>query len=274
MTLENREYISTGILELFAAGSLPEIEASNVEDMIRKYSDVREEYESIIRLMHLITLQNLETPSLTVKENIFNEINEIKSNKSGKHESIRASEGVAIRGWNSYRFLMAACIALLMFSLAGNYFLWRRLKFTETEKEILADQRKLMVQELEVVNTKLGTASNDMKIMTDRNYKMIEMNGLEKSPDSKAVAFWNPSTGKVYVGVSSLPVPPKDKQYQLWGISDGKPVDAGVMDVDPSDKSLHEMKNLRNAQAFAITLETKGGSSGPTMDQMYVMGKL
>ena len=46
------------------------------------------------------------------------------------------------------------------------------------------------------------------------------------------------------------------------------------MDVDPSDLSLHEMKNMEDPQAFAVTLEPKGGSAIPTMDQMYVMGEI
>ncbi len=103
---------------------------------------------------------------------------------------------------------------------------------------------------------------------------MIDIKGLEKSPGSNVLAFWNPETKKIYVEVMSLPVPPPDKQYQLWALSNGKPIDAGVMDVDPSDKSLHEMKSMEDAQAFAITLEPKGGSVNPTMDEMYVMGNV
>jgi len=34
------------------------------------------------------------------------------------------------------------------------------------------------------------------------------------------------------------------------------------------------MKNIPKAQAFAITLEKKGGSVTPTLSAMYVMGKV
>jgi hypothetical protein len=34
------------------------------------------------------------------------------------------------------------------------------------------------------------------------------------------------------------------------------------------------MKQVQNATAFAITLEPRGGSPSPTMDQMYVMGSI
>jgi hypothetical protein len=37
---------------------------------------------------------------------------------------------------------------------------------------------------------------------------------------------------------------------------------------------MFQMKNIAGAQAFAITLEPKGGSQNPTMEKMYVMGKI
>ena len=37
---------------------------------------------------------------------------------------------------------------------------------------------------------------------------------------------------------------------------------------------LQKMKPFDKADAFAITLEKKGGSTTPTMEAMYVMGKV
>jgi anti-sigma-K factor RskA len=34
------------------------------------------------------------------------------------------------------------------------------------------------------------------------------------------------------------------------------------------------MKDIGQAQAFAITLEPAGGSASPTLNQMYVMGNI
>jgi anti-sigma-K factor RskA len=47
-----------------------------------------------------------------------------------------------------------------------------------------------------------------------------------------------------------------------------------MIDIDPFDKTLHPMKDIEDAQAFAITLEPKGGSVNPTMSEMYVMGSI
>ena len=76
--------------------------------------------------------------------------------------------------------------------------------------------------------------------------------------------------------VNNLPQAAPEKQYQLWAIVDGKPVDAGMVEesADASGKLLLKMHNIPEAQAFAITLEKKGGSPTPTMEAMFVVGKV
>ena len=68
-----------------------------------------------------------------------------------------------------------------------------------------------------------------------------------------------------------MPVATTGKQYQLWALVDGAPVDAGVFEIDAGTPMI-KMKNIPRAQAFAVTLEPSGGSLKPTMDQMYVLG--
>jgi anti-sigma-K factor RskA len=70
-----------------------------------------------------------------------------------------------------------------------------------------------------------------------------------------------------------LPQNDKDHQYQLWALVGGKPVDLGVFDAPADSTQMKEMKSIARADAFAVTLEPKGGSINPTMDQMVVLGK-
>ncbi|MBK8550827.1 MAG: anti-sigma factor [Ignavibacteria bacterium] len=267
--MNTREYISSGILESYAAGQLSESESKEVENNIKKYKELKAEYGKIQNTLYLSALNNLKTPSEKVKNSLFENI-------SSRQPIANNSNSVTVNQYpvNSYRYLMAASIVFFLLSLGVNFYLWTKLKDADNEIAVLNDQKKIMVQEYEAVNRKLGTASRDMEIMKDRNYKMVDLKGLEKSPNSNVLAFWNPESKKLYVSVMNLPVPPTDKQYQLWALSGGKPIDAGVMDVDPSDKSLHEMKSMEDAEAFAITLEPKGGSVNPTLNEMYVMGKI
>lgn len=269
--MNSKEYISSGILELYAAGMLNESEMADVERMMRNNPEVKSELEYIQKALLVSLSTRFKSPSPKVKIDILNKINK---SKDYDDKPFLKREASVYKAKNKYSYLLAASVAFLILSLGANYFLLNKLKDANREIAVLNDQRKIMVQDFEAVNRKLDKTSHDMQIVSDRNYKLIDLRGLEKSPSSSVLAFWNPGTRKVYVEVLNLPVPPANKQYQLWALSNGKPIDAGVMDVDPADKTLHEMKNIDDAQAFAITLEPKGGSINPTLDEMYAMGKL
>ena len=73
---------------------------------------------------------------------------------------------------------------------------------------------------------------------------------------------------------SNLPAIPAGMQYQLWGIVDGKPVDAGLIITTTADKKyrIQKMKSFGKSkvEAFAVTLETAGGNPTPKGD-MYAV---
>ena len=99
--------------------------------------------------------------------------------------------------------------------------------------------------------------------------KMMDKN----HPGMRATVYWDKRTKDVYLMANNLPQPPAGKQYQLWAMIDGHPVDAGLMNWDGGNM-LTPIKNVPVAQAFAITLESVGGSPTPHLDQLYVMGSI
>jgi len=106
---------------------------------------------------------------------------------------------------------------------------------------------------------------------------IVVMNGLEPSPQGHGKILWDSTRQKALLYVTNLPPPPGDKDYQLWQIVNNKPISAGVFNVrtdgagffkvDPVD-----VTDLKQINAFAVTLEPKGGVPQPT-GQMYLMGK-
>ncbi|MGZ8517919.1 MAG: anti-sigma factor domain-containing protein, partial [Chitinophagaceae bacterium] len=96
------------------------------------------------------------------------------------------------------------------------------------------------------------------------------------SPASFATVYWDTTSKDVILVVNNLPRPAGDKQYQLWALLDGKPIDVGMIDNDiftGEKKLMIQMKNVSGAQAFAITLEKKGGNPTP-QGPMYTLGNL
>ncbi len=75
----------------------------------------------------------------------------------------------------------------------------------------------------------------------------------------------------VYMVVKNMPKLPSDKQYQLWALINGKPKDLGVFDVS-DEKFIIKMNGTQKADAFAITIEQKGGSPTPNLYKMESSG--
>jgi anti-sigma-K factor RskA len=131
----------------------------------------------------------------------------------------------------------------------------------------MADNNKHLTKEIEAV-------SNDLTIVSSPSNVRIELAGLPLSPTAKALIFWDKERKSTYINTSEMPPLAEGKQYQLWAIVDGKPVDLGVMPLEKQSTALLHVKDVAAPQAFAITIEPKGGSVNPTMDQMIVVGKL
>lgn len=91
--------------------------------------------------------------------------------------------------------------------------------------------------------------------------------------------FFNQAQGKWVVAPANLAALPTDKDYQLWLITDsGAPIPAGLLPQDGSPVllALPSDARLTNPKAItaALSVEPRGGSASPTMDQIVLMGKV
>jgi len=146
------------------------------------------------------------------------------------------------------------------------------ISLNEKNKTLL-DQNIAWHQKAEEATAQLSEMKGDAQLIQSPTVKMAAMQGTPNAPAAYATVYWDTTTKDVYMLVNNMPQPASDKQYQLWALINNKPVDLGVFDVK-QEKLLVKMKNVQNAQAFAVTLEPRGGSPAPTMSPMYVVGKL
>ena len=117
---------------------------------------------------------------------------------------------------------------------------------------------------------------HEADMMADPDMKPIVMQTTQKDHPMAATIYWSKNKAEAYVSVQKLPMPPAGKQYQLWAIAGGKPVSLGVLRNEMIGTNGMEKVNqaVADGQAFAISLEKEGGSPTPTMDQIFVMGKV
>lgn len=103
----------------------------------------------------------------------------------------------------------------------------------------------------------------------------VALAGLPPSPEARGRMWWNAERRAGFFVVSGLPAPPAGKTYQLWVISGGKPISAGIVPVDSRGEAALRVGPITDAAAaevFAVTLEPAGGLPAPS-GQMYLAGK-
>lgn len=260
------EYIASGILEAYVTGSLTPSEMREVEAMAAAHDEVRRELHAIGLAMEKYADAHAKKPSDKVLGNILQAIGEQpKNTEVAEPEPVTK---VATMRAMRFRALAIAATMLLFLSVIANLYYYNRVQKVSDELALLQSQNLELAQSQKAIQTNYDLLASEMAVLQDPASVSITLKGLPNHPDASAVICWNKSSGKVYMVNTNLPQPEPGKQYQLWALIDGKPVDAGVFNTTVG---LQTMKSFGTANAFAVTLEPAGGSAVPTLDQMYVM---
>lgn len=263
--MDVQEYISSGILESYVLGSCSPEESRNVEQMMSEHSEIRDEIRTIQETLELAAMQHAIAPPVGLRARIWESLEEeaapvVPMHRDSEEQSYDRSAG---RTWLAY----AASFALIFSAGSVAFFFYSENKKTRQQLATIEQNNREMQQ-------KVGRIQSDMKVLTHSATKKVTLEGVETSKDSKAVVFWNQNMKKVMLTGVKLPEAPSDKQYQLWALVDGVPVDAGIFDYNDAASGMVEMKAIDKSQAFAITLEPKGGSPSPHLEALCVIGNV
>ncbi len=247
-------------------GLLTEAERQEFETACAQYPEIAQARENF----ELSLEQNLLSDAIAPPSHLKGKIEALLNNggTAVANDTIRyKEEEVPVRTiGNGWKWLAAASVILLIGTLywAVN---------TNNKYQDLQQANNDLEQQLNTSTAELNELKTDAATLQKPGMRMASLQGTAKSPSSFVTIFWDTASKDVYLMVNNLPQPATDKQYQLWALLNGKPVDLGVFDIK-QEKLLLRVSKAQAAQAFAITLEPKGGSENPTMDEMYVMGKL
>ena len=266
--METQDIISSGLLELYAAGIASEKEAVDIELWLKKFPEVAQELKEIMLSMELYAMENGIKPAQHIKEKIFARIN--------KGIYLPETPVVPFTNENSTKFISspfwklvaAVLIVLLIGSIALNIFTYNR--YNEADQNLYATRKSL--NDLQDQNKQMEAGLN---VFQSKYSVPVSLKGLQASPNAAAKIFYMQNTGEVYIDPSNLPEAPAGKQYQLWAIVNGKPVDGGmILTSKKGDKyTIQKMKTFGKVEAFAVTLEAEKGNATPK-GPMYVMGKM
>lgn len=261
--MDINKYIASGILEQYVLGDLSLEEQSQVQKYMAEFPEIKSEVNAIED-----ALENLaEMTKVVVPFNLEQSI--LKKLEEPTPAPPNNPPPPLSRTNSGFNLLSGGLLLGLLASLAWGFFQNTNYSSSQSELQELNTQYTQLKEDCAKIKSSTNQYNEQLAFLRDTDTKHIHMKGTDLSKESLTVLYWNQAKNNAYLDIASLPTPPSDKQYQLWAIVDGKPVDAGVFDLT---KDILKIPFIENPQAFAITLENVGGVESPTLDQMYVIG--
>jgi anti-sigma-K factor RskA len=261
--METKEYIESGILELYVYGLLTESENEEVALKAKENSEINSEIVAIEK--SIVSLSSSFSPFLSAGN--YEKIREKLELKYAKVIPLQPKSN-----WGQYVGWAAAVVLLV-----GIGFQYTQLDQVNTQiVNATTDKAKIEKQlnELELTNKQTETS---LAVVRDVKNTVVALGGQAVAPSSSATVYWNKNTEVVYIDAAGLPEPPKGMVYQVWALKLNPltPTSIGLLDnFDKNNSRIFAVSNTGDAEAFGITLEPAGGSLSPTMEQLYTLGKV
>lgn len=275
--MDIKEYISTGILEAYVLGALTETERAEVEAAVSAHPELASELQAIEEAMQHFVEEHAVTPPAHLQQQIWNAIQ-----PQATPDTVEPRQPVTMpfphrQRSSQLRWQKAAVLIALVGSLIVNFFLWAQSNKSKGDQLAMQQQMDSLHKEQQALASVIQNYQHEKEMMANPGMQMVVMHTMQKDHPMVATIYVDTTKGDAYVSVQKLPPPPNGMQYQLWVIKDNKPVDMGMISNDVvAQAGLEKVQKTMNGtgQAFAISLEKAGGSPVPTMERIYVMGKV
>ncbi len=259
--MDIEKYIASGILELYVAGALSD--AENID--IQAYADAHPEIQQEIEAIEAAILQLTKSTSPGMPNTAFEVI---KKRSNPDVVSLTTKKPVfTYLGW----------AASLLFA-AGMLWMYLEKDKLSTSIQLVEEERQTLEEQLDGLKETLADKEQTERILQELRSKEIEvvaLGGQNVAPTSYAKVYWNKKERKVYVDGKGLPEPPEGYDYQVWSLTlqPLTPTSIGVLsNFKGNSTHIFELKNDNTSEAFGITLEPKGGSETPNLEQLYTLG--
>ncbi|HEV8240409.1 MAG TPA: anti-sigma factor [Thermoanaerobaculia bacterium] len=169
---------------------------------------------------------------------------------------------------------IAASIAalLLVGAVVWGMSLQQRLQREQRDRIALAADLTAARAELTRAQTQLTSGEVEraallrhLSVLGASRLQQVQLAALPPAPSANARMFVDPGSGQAIFSASGLPALPNNRTYQLWFITNGKPVSAGIFDVTPQGNGRVLVQAAPpTGVIWAVTVEPAGGVPQPT----------
>lgn len=273
--MDIKEYIQSGVIESYVLGLAGQDEVAELHRLRLQHPEIQQAITDFELSLEANAAANAIPVPKDVKSKIFADL-QLNDPATGPGIAAPVVDLKDHRRGSRYLFvrrIAAAAIVLFLGSAVLNIYYVSRYRSVVKENADLIAERSSMYVHRDLYETRMREMENDFRLLADTSMIKVDLSGtgIPGKGGNSAIVFWKKDTKDVYIAGNKLPPPPSGKQYQLWALLDGKPIDAGVID---DCATICKLKNIPAAQQFAITLENTGGSPAPDLSQLMVVGKV
>lgn len=179
------------------------------------------------------------------------------------------SSWLARSGW------LTAAAALILAVALGAYTTSLQRRVRDLETTIGQMGGRVGQLELRVASSVRSAEAAQMRlaVLTAPDVTDVRLAGQPPAPGANGRAFWSRSRGLVFAA-SALPPLPAGRTYQLWYLTSGAPVSAGLVKPDDGGRvsaTFETPAAVTEPSGFALSIEPEGGVPAPT-GAIYLAG--
>lgn len=185
----------------------------------------------------------------------------------GRQSAVR--ERPAVREWLPLAAAVILAIGLGLYS----WQLQRRVSTLEARVDVAERSAETAQRATVEAQRAADQAQAAMAVLAAPDMVRIDLGGQPTAPRATARALWSRNRGMVF-STTNLPLAPRGRVYQVWVVTAGGPVSAGLLTPDPSGRAaafFNTPPDIAPPTAIAVTLEPAGGVAAPTGDR-YLVG--
>ena len=244
MTVNKDTFLKSDLLERYLTGLTNSQENLEVEHYINTFPEVKEAYHTLENKLELVAFANAEEAPI----HLLGSILETLDNKP-----VMTLKTKPNKSW--FIFGIAASIATLIFAGSSLYFFVQNQDLLD-ENQVIVDELYYLRSDIDENNLKLEALSEEFSRLNNPETEKYILNGNGRAKNLKTIAYINPKEKTSLIDVVSLPILPKDQEYQIWAELQDKQVNLGIL--SPSDRRLQQIPYTKDALGLSITIEQKG----------------
>ncbi len=251
MSLNLDEIKKSGLLELYVIGSIEKDDRLLVEQALRDHPSLKLELEEIEKALKAYALLNAVTPPPYLKDKIMESATPNLSKSISKE----------IPTPNS-KFIWAAGIAAFLAILIA----YQQWSFNQKEINWFTERQQIVTQCDSSVQT-IKSELDQMQLLLLGNNNIIPVSPTEKYPQTKLYLHNNSIDKFNFIQIQNLPPLAANQSFQLWSLkTDQDPIPLDVFESE--NEIIIPVQFIDDSNAYAITIEQKGGSNTPNLDEL------